>query len=150
MILEPVTPTWAENSEVCIGADGGGSRAFPYSEEGSTVSGNFELTTEATDELLWDPRVASAAIAVSADDGKALTLDGLIPGTVDAKVRAGYVTRTDSVNWQYRRDEADVVVSTDGTTAVTVKGIVRSWADDDEALDAGGRSVGTYYPEEKN
>jgi osmotically-inducible protein OsmY len=41
------------------------------------VSNNEELTTEVNDELFWDPRVDSAAIAVSADHG-----DIILRGTV--------------------------------------------------------------------
>jgi osmotically-inducible protein OsmY len=37
----------------------------------------------------------------------ALMLDGLIPMTVDAKVRDGFVTLTGTAVWHYQRDEAE-------------------------------------------
>jgi osmotically-inducible protein OsmY len=42
---------------------------------------------------------------------QALSLDGLIPQTVDAKVKDGTVTLTGQVSWQYQRDEAEFVAS---------------------------------------
>jgi osmotically-inducible protein OsmY len=38
---------------------------------------------------------------------QALMLDSLLPMTVDAKVRDGFVTLTGTANWQYQRDEAE-------------------------------------------
>lgn len=124
---------------------------------------NNELELSVTDELFWDPKVDSDAIAVSADDGvvtlrgtvasfrqkreatndaerifgvksvkndlevrimnrdrrndadlrgavlQALTLDGLVPSTIDAKVDDGVVKLTGKANWQYQRDEAESV-----------------------------------------
>ncbi len=40
---------------------------------------------------------------------QALTLDGLVPESVDVKVNNGFVTLTGSANWQYQRDEAEFV-----------------------------------------
>jgi osmotically-inducible protein OsmY len=124
---------------------------------------NEELTTNVSAELLWDPKVDSAAIAVTANDGtvtlrgtvgsfrekrqakkaaervygvvdvkndlkvelmvgddrddadlrgdvlRAITLDTLIPSTVDAVVYDGYVTLKGTAEWQYQRDEAELV-----------------------------------------
>jgi osmotically-inducible protein OsmY len=42
---------------------------------------------------------------------QALMLDSLVPKTVDASVKDGYVTLTGTVNWQYERDEAEFVAS---------------------------------------
>jgi osmotically-inducible protein OsmY len=129
------------------------------------MSFDADLTADVSDELLWDPKLDSTAIAVSADDGtitlrgtvgslrekreakkaaervfgvisvdnqlqvrlmnddrradaelrgdvlQALMLDGLVPATVDAKVKDGFVTLTGTANWQYQRDEADFVAS---------------------------------------
>jgi osmotically-inducible protein OsmY len=123
------------------------------------------LTMDVSDELFWDPRVDSQAIAVSADGGKitlrgtvgslrerreakkaaervfgvtsvdnqlqvklmtdqrrddadlrgdvlqALMLDSLVPASVDATVKDGYVTLTGAADWQYQRDEAEFVAS---------------------------------------
>jgi osmotically-inducible protein OsmY len=124
---------------------------------------NNDLARYVTDELYWDPKVDSAAIAVSVDDGvvtlrgtvgsfrekleakhdteriygvkevkneldvrilnehrrsdadlrgavlQAMTLDSLVPSTIDAKVDNGVVTLTGKANWQYQRDEAESV-----------------------------------------
>jgi osmotically-inducible protein OsmY len=124
---------------------------------------NNDLARYVTDELYWDPKVDSAAIAVSVDDGvvtlrgtvgsfrekleakhdteriygvkdvkneldvrilnehrrsdadlrgavlQAMTLDSVVPSTIDAKVDNGVVTLTGKANWQYQRDEAESV-----------------------------------------
>jgi osmotically-inducible protein OsmY len=126
---------------------------------------NNDLELNVSDELLWDPKVDSAAIAVSADDGvvtlrgtvgtfrqkreakqdaermygvksvenelevrilngdrrndadlrggvlQALMLDSLVPSTIDAKVKDGWVTLTGTAEWQYQRDEAEFVAA---------------------------------------
>ena len=124
---------------------------------------NQQLERNVTDELIWDPKVDSDAIAVSAEDGtvtlrgtvgsfrqkreaqkaaervygvvlvdneldvrilnedrredadvrgdvlRALVLDVLVPSTVDANVKSGFVTLTGTADWQYQRDEAQFV-----------------------------------------
>jgi osmotically-inducible protein OsmY len=126
---------------------------------------NDDLELNVSEELLWDPKVDKAAIAVSADDGvvtlrgtvgsfrqkreakqdaervygvemvnnelqvrildaerrddadlrgavlQALTLDSLVPSTIDAKVEEGWVTLTGTANWQFERDEAEFIAS---------------------------------------
>ncbi len=42
---------------------------------------------------------------------QALMLDSLIPRTVDAKVRDGFVTLTGTTQWQYQRDEAEFLTA---------------------------------------
>jgi osmotically-inducible protein OsmY len=42
---------------------------------------------------------------------QALTLNSLVPKTVDAKVDDGIVTLTGTADWQYQRDEAEFVAS---------------------------------------
>jgi|GraSoiStandDraft_16_1057320.scaffolds.fasta_scaffold1106936_2 BON domain len=84
------------------------------------MSYDTDPAADVGDELFWDPKVDSAAIAVSANDGE-ITLrgtvgslrekrDGLVPKTVDAKVADGFVTLT--VDWQYQRDEVESVAPT--------------------------------------
>ena len=38
-------------------------------------------------------------------------LDRLVPTTVDAKVRGGFVTLTGTAQWQYQRDEAEFLAA---------------------------------------
>ncbi len=40
---------------------------------------------------------------------QALMLDSLVPSTVDATVKEGFVTLTGTTDWQYQRDEAEFV-----------------------------------------
>jgi len=122
-----------------------------------------ELELNVTDELVWDPKVDSEEIAVSADSGtvtlrgtvgsfrqkreagkaaqrvygvlavnndldvrilnenrhedadlrgdvlQALMLDALVPGTIDANVKGGFVTLTGTADWQFQRDEAEFI-----------------------------------------
>ena len=42
---------------------------------------------------------------------QALMLDSLVPMTVDAKARDGYVTLTGTAQWQYQRDEAELLTA---------------------------------------
>jgi osmotically-inducible protein OsmY len=126
---------------------------------------NDELQRTVTEELIWDPKVDSNAIAVSAEEGvvtlrgtvgslrekreakkdaervygvkrvrneldvrimdderradadlrgdilQALTLDTLVPATVDAKVADGFVTLFGTANRQFEREEAEFVAS---------------------------------------
>jgi len=122
-----------------------------------------ELELNVTDELVWDPKVDSEEIAVSADRGtvtlrgtvgsfrqkreagkaaqrvygvlavnndldvrilnenrhedadlrgdvlQALMLDALVPTTIDASVKGGFVTLSGTADWQYQRDEAEFI-----------------------------------------
>jgi osmotically-inducible protein OsmY len=124
---------------------------------------NDELQLNVADELYWDPKIDSEAIAVSAKDGtvtlrgtvgsfrqmreaknaaqrvygvvsvdnqmevrilneqrrddadlrgdvlQALVLDSLVPSTVDASVKDGFVTLAGPVDWQYQREEAGFI-----------------------------------------
>jgi osmotically-inducible protein OsmY len=126
---------------------------------------NDELQLSVTEELIWDPKVDSNAIAVTAEEGvvtlrgtvgslrekreakkdaervhgvkhvtneldvqimnderranadlrgdilHALTLNTLVPPTVDAEVADGFVTLTGTANWQFQREEAEFVAS---------------------------------------
>ena len=126
---------------------------------------NDELQLSVTEELIWDPKVDSNAIAVTAEEGvvmlsgtvgtlrekreakkdaervygvkhvkneldvqimnderranaelrgdilHALTLNTLVPATIDAEVADGFVTLTGTADWQFQRDEAEFVAS---------------------------------------
>ena len=126
---------------------------------------NDELQLSVTEELMWDPKVDSNAIAVTAEEGvvmlsgtvgtlrekreakkdaervygvkhvkneldvqimnderranadlrgdilHALTLNTLVPATIDAHVTDGFVSLTGTANWQFERDEAELVAS---------------------------------------
>jgi osmotically-inducible protein OsmY len=48
---------------------------------------------------------------VRGDVLQALMLDRLVPTTVDAKVRGGFVTLAGTVQWQYQRDEAEFLTA---------------------------------------
>jgi osmotically-inducible protein OsmY len=132
---------------------------------------NADLERNVIDELSWDPKVDSIAIAVSANDGvvtlrgtvgsfvqkleakqdakriygvksvnnelqvrilddqrrddaelrgavlQALSLNDVVPSTIDAKVDDGLVRLTGQANWKFQCDEADHV-------AGSVRGVV--------------------------
>jgi osmotically-inducible protein OsmY len=135
---------------------------------------NDELQLSVTEELIWDPKVDSNAIAVTAEEGvvtlrgtvgslrekheakkdaervygvkhvaneldvkimndegrasadlrgdilHALTLNTLVPATVDADVADGFVTLTGTANWQFQREEAEfVATNVPGVISVT-------------------------------
>jgi osmotically-inducible protein OsmY len=124
------------------------------------------LAMDVSDELFWDPKVDSTAVAVSGEAGgkvtlrgtvgslrerreakkaaqrvfgvtsvdnqlqvklmndqrradadlrgdvlQALMLDSLVPASVEATVKDGFVTLTGTADWQYQRDEAELVAS---------------------------------------
>src|SRR4051794_18195515 len=48
-----------------------------YPTKGNRMSVNTDLTTSVSDELFWDPKLDSTAVAVSADDG-VITLRGTV------------------------------------------------------------------------
>ena len=171
---------------------------------------NEDLELNVSEELLWDPKVDNAAIAVSADDGvvtlrgtvgsfrqkreakqdaervygvemvnnelqvrilnaqrrddadlrgavlQALTLDSLVPSTIDAKVDDGWVTLTGTANWQFERDEAEFIASNilgvvavdgeielvpPGPSASDVKHSIKKAMERNAKLDADGVSV---------
>jgi osmotically-inducible protein OsmY len=132
-----------------------------------------QLRQDVTDELFWDPKLDSDAIAVSSENGfvtlrgtvgsprekhearkaaervygsvwvvnaldvrplnedrrqdaelrgdvlRAFTLNSVVPVTVDAHVKDGFVTLLGSACWQFERDEAEIVAaSVPGVTGV--------------------------------
>jgi osmotically-inducible protein OsmY len=57
------------------------------------MSSNDALISLVTEQLLWDPKVDSAAIAVSADDGK-VTLRGTVGSLREKQEAATTAART--------------------------------------------------------
>jgi osmotically-inducible protein OsmY len=56
------------------------------------MSANDDMLTDVTEELLWDPKVDSSAIAVSADDGK-VTLRGTVGSLREKREAAAVAAR---------------------------------------------------------
>jgi osmotically-inducible protein OsmY len=73
------------------------------------VYGVISVDNQLQVRLLDDARRADADLR--GDVLRALSLDSLIPQSVDAKVADGFVTLSGTVDWQFQRDEADNVAS---------------------------------------
>jgi osmotically-inducible protein OsmY len=151
MLREPAGQTATPSARA--GREFGGERKADMSDA--------NLERDVQDELLWDPRVDSGEVAVSAKDGaitlrgtvgsfrerrdakraakrvfgvksvddqlevrilmgdrlddaelrgfvlQMLTLDSLVPSTIDAHVNDGVVKLTGTAEWQYQRDAAE-------------------------------------------
>ena len=89
---------------------------------------------------------------------QALILDSLVPSTVDATVKDGFVTLTGTTDWQYQRDEAefvagnllgvtgvenDIYLTTPAPYAGDVKDSIKKAMKRDAKLDADNISVET-------
>ena len=89
---------------------------------------------------------------------QALILDSLVPSTVDATVKDGFVTLTGTTDWQYQRDEAefvagnllgvtgvenDIYLTTPAAYAGDVKDSIKKAMKRDAKLDADNISVET-------
>jgi osmotically-inducible protein OsmY len=73
------------------------------------VHGVISVDNHLQVKLMDDEQRADADLR--GDVLQALTLDSLVPATVDAKVEDGFVTLTGTADWQYQRDEAELVAS---------------------------------------
>jgi osmotically-inducible protein OsmY len=73
------------------------------------VFGVTEISNELQVRLLDGSRRKDADLR--GDVLQALMLDSLVPMTVDAKARDGYVTLTGTVQWHYQRDEAELLAA---------------------------------------
>jgi osmotically-inducible protein OsmY len=71
------------------------------------VHGVVYVENDLAVRILTESRRADAELR--GDVLQALSLDSLIPTTVDAKVEDGYVTLSGAVDWRYQRDEATFV-----------------------------------------
>jgi osmotically-inducible protein OsmY len=75
----------------------------------SRVSGVMTVDNQLQVQLMNNQKRGDAE--VRGDILQALTLDSLVPSTVDVKVEGGFVTLTGTVDWQYQRDEAENVAT---------------------------------------
>jgi osmotically-inducible protein OsmY len=74
------------------------------------VSGVIGVDNQLEVRPLFDDKRREDA-DIRGDVLQALMLNGLVPGSLDAKVHDGVVTLTGTVEWQYQRDEATFVAS---------------------------------------
>jgi osmotically-inducible protein OsmY len=108
-----------DNKEIAVSVDDGKVTlrgtvgSFREKREAKTaterVFGVISVDNQLDVRLLDDWRREDAELR--GDVLQALTLDSLVPTTVDAKVNDGYVTLTGTAKWQYQRDEAEFVAS---------------------------------------
>ena len=108
-----------DNKEIAVSVDDGKVTlrgtvgSFREKREAKTaterVFGVISVDNQLQVRLLDDWRREDAELR--GDVLQALTLDSLVPTTVDAKVNDGYVTLTGTAKWQYQRDEAEFVAS---------------------------------------
>jgi len=73
------------------------------------VYGVTEISNELQVQLLNGSKRNDADLR--GDVLRALMLDSLVPKTVDAKVRDGFVTLAGTTQWQYQRDEAEFLTA---------------------------------------
>lgn len=73
------------------------------------VYGVTEVSNELQVRMLDSSRRDDAELR--GDVLQSLMLDSLVPMTVDAKVRDGFVTLTGTAKWQYQRDEAEFLTA---------------------------------------
>jgi osmotically-inducible protein OsmY len=73
------------------------------------VYGVTEVSNELQVQLLNGSKRNDADLR--GDVLQALMLDSLVPKTVDAKVRDGFVSLAGTVEWQYQRDEAEFLTA---------------------------------------
>jgi osmotically-inducible protein OsmY len=84
-----------------------------HKREAGKAAARVYGVTEVSNEL--DVRIPDGSKRDDADLRgdvlQALMLDSLVPMTVDAKVRDGFVTLTGTADWQYQRDEAELLTA---------------------------------------
>jgi osmotically-inducible protein OsmY len=73
------------------------------------VYGVISVDNQLQVKLMTGSKRADAEIR--GDVLQALLLDSLVPSTIDAEVKDGFVTLTGTAVWQYQRDEAELVTS---------------------------------------
>jgi osmotically-inducible protein OsmY len=108
-----------DNVEIAVSADEGritlrgtvGSLREKHeaAKAAQRVFGVVSVDNQLQVKLMTQQRRADAQLR--GDVLRALTLNSLVPKTVDAKVDDGIVTLTGTADWQYQRDEAEFVAS---------------------------------------
>jgi osmotically-inducible protein OsmY len=78
-------------------------------KDAQRVLGVMSVDNQLQVKLMGDKKRADADLR--GDVLQALTLDSLVPPSVDVKVDDGFVTLTGTADWQYQRDEAEFVAS---------------------------------------
>jgi osmotically-inducible protein OsmY len=78
-------------------------------KDAERVYGVKHVRNELDVQIMNDERRANADLR--GDILHALTLNTLVPATVDAEVTDGFVTLTGTANWQFQREEAESVAS---------------------------------------
>jgi len=87
-------------------------------KDAERVYGVKHVRNELSVEILNDEKRNTADLR--GDILHALTLNTLVPATIDANVDDGFVTLTGTANWQYQREEAESVASNvPGVVSVT-------------------------------
>jgi osmotically-inducible protein OsmY len=76
-------------------------------QDAQRVHGVRDVKNELDVRILTEDRRDDADLR--GDVLRALTLDSLVPATIEAKVDDGWVTLTGTANWQFERDEAEFV-----------------------------------------
>jgi len=116
-----------DNSAIAVSADGGAVSlrgtvgSFREKREAQndakSVSGVKGVTNELEVRILTKDKRADADLR--GDVLQALTLNSMVPATIDAKADDGRVTLTGTANWMFQRDEAESVASSiRGVTSV--------------------------------
>jgi osmotically-inducible protein OsmY len=87
--------------------------SFREKREAQKAAARVYGVTDISNEL--QVRVLDGSIRGDADLRgdvlQALMLDSLVPMTVDAKAREGFVTLTGTADWQFQRDEAELLTA---------------------------------------
>jgi osmotically-inducible protein OsmY len=103
-----------DNEEIAVSADGGSVTlrgtvgSFRQKREArkaaERVYGVVSVDNQLEVRILTGQRRDDADLR--GDVLQALMLDSLVPGTVDANIKDGFVTLTGAVDWQFQREEA--------------------------------------------
>lgn len=112
--------TWdpkVDSEEIAVSADGGTVTlrgtvgSFRQKQEAGKaaqrVYGVLAVSNDLNVRILNEERHEDADLR--GDVLQALMLDALVPSSIDANVKGGFVTLTGTADWQYQRDEAEFI-----------------------------------------